>query len=300
MDFSKIRKIFYIVAIISMLLSIKSKVFGAIFNYEFDNTNYTLLLPDFIDEHNLNYFVDFYYGSNGVGFDLIITENTELNVTSNYQHYYYFNNQQFVYYTYSTSLSNFNAQGMNTFLNNATNYFKSLTYSNNYENKQGYFGTGGYYGLYRNDYQEVQSYLSTININQNNNTIFPSNSFDPPFFTNLTEIKNGYPDGVFISRGDYSDDVPLYFHLLKITNTVPDGNQSTYYYEPKVFKLTKDSKYYRTYDADTDNKYSYYYIKRSELTLDTDSSYLYVLSNSGNSITNSYGILQPDIPRWYL
>ena len=64
--------------------------------------------------------------------------------------------------------------------------------------------------------------------------------------------------------------------------------------------LKKDSKYYYNYEDDTENKYSYYYVSRSALTLDTNSSYLYVLSNSGDTIGNSYNILQPDIPRWYL
>lgn len=300
MDFSKIKKIFYIVAIISMLLSIKSKVCAASFDYEYDNSNYSLLLPDFIDEHNLNYFVDFFYGSNNVGFELLVTSKNELNVTGYYSTRYFFGDQQFVSYIFQTSVTNFNKQGMNTLLNNASNYFKGLTYSNDYENKQGYYGTNNYIGFQTADSVDIKSYLSTININQNNNTIFPNNSFNAPYFDNLTEIKNGYPDGVFISRGDYSENEALYFHLLKITNTVPDGNQSTYYYESKIYKLIKDSKYYRTYDADTENKLSYYYIERSALTLDTDSSYLYVLSNSGDSIINSYGILQPDISRWYL
>lgn len=129
------------------------------------------------------------------------------------------------------------------------------------------------------------------------NVVIPeTTAYIPPYFDNIEEIRQGYPESVIISRGDYSENDALYFHLLKITNTVPDGNQSTYYYDSKVFKLTKDSKYYKTYDADTDNKHSYYYIDRSALTLDTDSSYLYVISNSGNSLTNSYGILQPDVP----
>lgn len=129
-----------------------------------------------------------------------------------------------------------------------------------------------------------------------NEILFPDNSFFAPHFDNITEIENGYPDGVFISRNSYSENEALYFHLLKITDTVADGNQSVYYYEPKVFKLIKDNKYYRTYPNDTENKFSYYYIQRSALTLDTNSSYLYVLSNNGDFITNSYGILQPDIP----
>lgn len=139
------------------------------------------------------------------------------------------------------------------------------------------------------------AFLGTIYDYNNQDTIYDENlPFRAPYFTNLTEIENGYPDGVFVSRGDYSENDALYFHLLKITNTIPDGNQSTYYYDSKVFKLIKNSKYYQTYDADTENKYSYYYIQRSALTLDTNSSYLYVLSDSGDSITNSYGILQPD------
>lgn len=145
--------------------------------------------------------------------------------------------------------------------------------------------------------QDVQVWAN-YNVKNSSGDIVISETSDfiNPYFDNLTEIENGYPDGVFISRGDYSEDEPLYFHLLKITNTVADVNQSTYYYDSKIFKLTKDSKYYKTYDDDTDNKYSYYSIERSSLTLDTNSSYLYVLSNSGNSISNSYGILQPDIP----
>ena len=130
---------------------------------------------------------------------------------------------------------------------------------------------------------------------QNNNTVFENNTFKPPTFDNITEIRNGYPDGIFISRRDYSENEALYFHLLKITYTVPDGNQSTYYYDDKVFLLRKDTKYYCTYPNDTEHKRSYYYIPRSELTLDTNSSYLYVLSNNSDPITTTYDTLQVNV-----
>lgn len=123
-----------------------------------------------------------------------------------------------------------------------------------------------------------------------NTTIFVA-----PFFDNVSAIQNGYPNGVFVSRGSYSEDDTLYFHLLKITETVTDNNQTIYYYSPTIFALNNKSNYYRTWDNDPNNDYSYYYIDRANLRLDTNSSYLYVLTNSSQMITNSYGILQKDI-----
>ena len=111
----------------------------------------------------------------------------------------------------------------------------------------------------------------------------------------VSAIQNGYPNGVFVSRGSYSEDDTLYFHLLKITQTVTDNNDTIYYYSPTVFALNNKSNYYRTWDNDPNNDYSYYYIDRANLRLDTNSSYLYVLTNSSQMITNSYGILQKDI-----
>ena len=180
---------------------------------------------------------------------------------------------------------------------NSTQFNPTLTSYHSYTNTtttviiQNY-GTGFGYNPNNNHIT-----LSNYDVKDNNNNIIhEDNTYIPPNFDNITEIENGYPDGVFVSRGSYSEDDYLYFHLLKITNTVPDGNQSNYYYESKIFKLRKDTKYYRTYPADIEHEHSYYYITRSQLTLDTNSSYLYVLSNSSDKIDSSYGILQPDIP----
>ena len=290
MDFSKFKKLFYIVAIISMLLSIKSKVFGASsVTYDVNNSTETLDLSPI--QNYKYYFICTYNSTTNLYYYQIITS---LN--------------GFTYYPEGAPFKNFyfsNANGNKSY--DTAGSSSSLTDIQNIINNAIPRDTSNSYISYRTDYStgnnainlELAQYSCNFDIiNQFTNEVAfkdTINVFTYPYFNNKTEIENGYPDGVIISRGDYSEDVPLYFHLLKITNTVPDGNQSTYYYQPKVFKLTKDSNYYRTYDADTENKYSYYYIKRSALTLDTDSSYLYVLSNSGDSITNSYSILQPDV-----
>lgn len=295
MDFSKIKKIFYIVAIISMLLSIKSKVFGSTYDFSYQDTNYSLNIPDWITENDLNYTFFIYNNSSNHNFTLLVYSGDFVNINDVAW------DKDFITFSSDNICMLDFGQGGNTFadfINEVNNHLNTDFTFENYNNKKS-SNTSTYLKTFFYDSFIKQT---TAPILKNDEIILDTTItiFNAPFFTNLTEIKNGYPDGVIISRGDYSEDVPLYFHLLKITNTVPDGNQSTYYYEPKVFKLTKDSNYYRTYDADTENKYSYYFIKRSELTLDTNSSYLYVLSNSGHSITNSYGILQPDIPRWYL
>ena len=180
---------------------------------------------------------------------------------------------------------------------NSTHFNPSLTIYHSYTNTtttnviQNYSSGFGY--------NPNSTYITLSNYDvkdTNNNIIHDNNTYIEPFFDNVTEIENGYPDGVFVSRGDYSEDDALYFHLLKITNTVADGNQSTYYYDDHVFLLRKDTKYYRTYPNDTEHKLSYYYIKRSQLTLDTNSSYLYVLTNDSDPITTTYGTLQIDVP----
>lgn len=133
----------------------------------------------------------------------------------------------------------------------------------------------------------------------NNNIVEDISTFNPPRFDNTTEIENGYPDGVYISRGSYSKNDYLYFHLLQISYTVPinDGNDTVYYYNDKTFALNKDSKYFKLWESDPEDtqNYSYYYISRSALGLDTNSSYLYVLSNSGLQISNTVNILQEDV-----
>lgn len=278
MDFSKIKKIFYIVVIVSMLLSIKSRVFAVSVDTS-DNVSYNV--PDFI--FNNYYFLAFRFPNTAdPRWWLVISDSTctlQLYTQNN------------------TYMARVNAENNGQIRYRDSN--DNLQYIfNNVPNSLGYEGsTVGHPFFFTGSPSNIE-YICNYDVYDTNGGSLIFSSTVPtavsPHFDNLTEIQNGYPDGVFISRGDYSENDALYFHLLKITNTVPDGNQSTYYYDSKVFKLTKDSKYYKIYDSDTDNNYSYYYVERSALTLDTNSSYLYVLSNSGDSITNSYGILQPD------
>lgn len=246
------------------------------------NNQYTIILPNWSYQYFPNIFICFnddgHTRTGGIwlsqGKIFVQTQpnnSTSLTIRGEQGKYLYFHTLPIVSGSYSIDMSNLSYNDF-TISNNGT-----TTYG-------GFLNTGTYTAIYG----AIYDYSSQDDI------VLDDTRFINPYFDNLTEIENGYPDGVFISRGDYSENQALYFHLLKITNTIPDGNQSTYYYDSKVFKLTKDSKYYKIYDADTDNDYSYYYVQRSSLTLDTNSSYLYVLSNSGDSISNSYGILQPD------
>lgn len=286
MDFSKIKKIFYIVAIISILLSIKSRVLGAsdikvtLIKGGSDGVGgvtYTATLPSFLNDKY--WVIQQISKSNGEYITYLYYSDDSFSITSNSSNGLfgkYINQVNLSYsgtdnnYTYDENFIGFSNSSISGTYQLNTTWLNSTTW------------IYGNFDLYiNNNLANIENFIPR---------------FTYPSFDNTNEIEQGYPDGVLISRGSYSENDTLYFHLLKITNTVNDSNNTIYYYSPKIFALNKDSKYYRTYDADTENKYSYYYINRSALTLDTNSSYLYVLSNSSESYTNSYGILQPDIP----
>lgn len=290
---NKWRKILTILMIINLCFILFAKItksFGA-YSVENENENATINFPDWLDNYK---FLFYSWEQNGKYNYRIMYSTNEITInrptaTSNLLTFYSSN-----YVDYQPQ-SSYNLTTYSDLVSHVAN-LKEI-----YNNTNQAF-TRSDYSFFSTDRTNLFTYSNFNAVDSNGNVIYFNDKplfnvpFSAPYFDNSTEIENGYPDGVFISRGDYSEVDPLYFHLLKITNTVPDGNQSTYYYDSKVFKLTKDSKYYKTYDADTENKYSYYYVSRSALTLDTNSSYLYVLSNSGDSISNSYGILQPDIP----
>lgn len=286
MDFSKIKKIFYIIAIISMLLSIKTKVLGA------SDLSVTLIKD----------------GSAGIG-GVTYTANLPSSLNDKYWIIQQISRSDGTFNTYlyycdeTFSLTSNNSTGtfdkyVNCVYLNYSASDNTFTYDENFSGFANNYIIGAYY--LSEAWLNASTFIyGNFDFYINNNLVNIEHfipKFISPSFDNITEIENGYPDGILISRGSYSEDATLYFHLLKITNTVNDGSNTIYYYSPKIFALNKDSRYYRTYDADTESKYSYYYVNRSALTLDTNSSYLYVLSNSSESYTNSYGILQPDVP----
>lgn len=285
MDFSKIKKILYIVAILSMLLSIKSKVLGASV-FDFETPRGTITFNNFPDSY---YYFLYYSHSNNNNSNNLNCLFSETPMTVAYSP----NNDGTYTFSSSTGVKSFSGGTSGNF-----SYAQRYWLNYNFENSLPPVAsdTGAIY-FYNNANYVDKTYYSNHDIKDaSGNIVFDNTTFFSPHFDNITEIEQGYPDGVIISRGSYSQDETLYFHLLKITNTIKDDSNTIYYYSPKIFALNKDSKYFRTYDADIENKYSYYFINRSALSLDTNSSYLYVLSNSSESYTNSYGILQPDIP----
>lgn len=91
-------------------------------------------------------------------------------------------------------------------------------------------------------------------------------------------------------RGSLESTDNLYFHVLTITNYVT-SNDPIYYYNDRVFVLNNKSAYYsELFDT---SKY-YYSIKKYELGLQTNTSYIFLLSNSGDSINNSNGAITKD------
>lgn len=324
MDYSKWKKLFYILAIISMILSISSKVFAAtpttFYNLPVYQDDTIQLKNDFnlipVQFDSSQYSI-YHFFCNGLastnendykGYGLLCISSPDavfsfkVDTLNSYNHIKVTCDKPCSFLTLPQSEPQYMQNAYNNRINQySTTTFPTLT-ANNW-NGFTFYSPDTTKQVLDNNLTNMFAYSDNSSIkfyNSSDELIDTVTPFVAPHFLNNTEIQEGYPDGVYISRGDYSENDTLYFHLLKITNTVPDGNQSTYYYDSKIFTLKKDSKYYYNYEDDTENKYSYYYVSRSALTLDTNSSYLYVLSNSGDTIGNSYNILQPDIPRWYL
>lgn len=289
---NKILKYTFVFLLVFFILFLfnKNKVSAVDLNY--DNTynvlsyNQDINLPaDFISS---NYYWFCYISNNTSGFNgfllRIFYSDKEFTVNNS-------NGTLIIPSLTDARVISYQTSGPSRSLSNIQTYINSLSFdltnvsTNNYTNLN----------LLPSTYNKGGILASNFNIKDSNGNIVVSQTnsyFYAPHFDNVSEIENGYPDGVYISRGDYSENDTLYFHLLKITYTVSDDNETIYYYSPKIFALDKNSKYYYTWENDPNNEYSYYYIPRSALGLDTNSSYLYVLSNSSDSYTNSYGILE--------
>lgn len=282
MDFSKIKKIFYIVAIISMLLSIKSKVLGAsditlnsvIRSGATSSTDtYKAILPEFLNDQywvirqvntNNGWDTRLYYADS----PFYLTTNSS---TGRFDHRVYMYQMTYggVTDTYTYTFTN----------GQTTDIIGDSQLSNSWVNSSSFSWAYANFDFY------VNGELATIT-NFIPKVVYPS-------FDNVTEIENGNPDGVYISPGDYSRNDNLYFHLLEIDKTVSNSDTSIYYYSDKTFALNKDSEYFRTWVDPAIEGY-YYYIPRYKLGLSQNTSYLYVLNNSKNQIQNSQGIYTKD------
>lgn len=313
MDFSKWRKIFYIVAIISMLLSIKSRVF-AVTPTQYFKQDVSLNTDDVITLNNQFSLTPMVYTLNdNYNLYTIIIKGTYQNsdVFEGYSITIHKGDKLNIKYKSSSSYPTiiFSAtNGVNTV---PFNVRQDSNLQRTYENRLGEFSTSDFWWSNSNEYSYswatqdqfstnfpnniLYSSNSTIEFLNNNNEIIDSVSpFQAPSFDNVTDIENGNPDGVFISPGDLANTDNLYFHLLRIDTGVSSPDNSIYYYSDKTFLLNKDSNYYRTW-LDPQIEGFYYYIPQNNLSLSTNTSYLYVLSNSSTQIQNSHGIYSVDI-----
>lgn len=283
MDFSKIKKIFYIIAIISMLLSIKSKVLGAS-NPTLNSVirsgatsitdTYKAILPEFLNDQywvirqvntNNGWDTRLYYADS----PFYLTTNSS---TGRFDHRVYMYQMTYggVADTYTYTFTN----------GQTTDIIGDSQLSNSWVNHSSFSWAYGNFDFY------VNGQSATIT------NFIPKVLY--PYFLNKTEIEDcSFTDGIYITPEDYSRNDDLYFHLLQIDTGLPNSDESIYYYSDKTFKLNKDSAYFRTW-VDPNIEGYYYYIPRYKLGLSQNTSYLYVLNNSKNQIQNSQGIYTKD------
>lgn len=279
MDFSKIKKIFYIVAIISMILSIKSRVFGAFGFYTINNSTETLDLSSIEDYY---YYVGacYYTSERSYTYQVVVSDKPFIiyrnsNPTNTNGGSFYSLEQCSIY-------TAFGSGSLTQLRNIISNASPTVSTSANY-------GFTTYNPSRANGNLTIPANSAVIACNfdikdQNGDIFFHNSDIVDPFFSNPEELQDA-PENVFIELGDYSANEYLYFHLLEVTNIMPmSNNDSTYYYNDHTFALNKDSKYY-TQLFDT-TKY-YYSIPRSALGLNPNTSYFYVLTNSSTQIANS-------------
>lgn len=288
MDYSKWKKIFYIVAIISMLLSIKTRVFGS--EIVTDNTynvlsyNDTITLPDAFKD---NYW--FCCISNNTsafrGFALRIFY-CDKRFNANYVSGSYvissLDNAKIKAFSTSgpaRSLSSIQdyVNSLDFDLSNATaTTVTNITLLSSYEN----FG-----GVLASNFT-ITDDNGDIVINKTN-----ENTINPYFSTTATEFSNLSFDNVTIETGTFDTANPLYFKILEVTNTVEDTNNpanNIYYFNDLTFTLNNKSKYYKQL---LDTSIYYYSVPKSALKLKKDTSYYFLLTNDPTQYTNYQGEL---------
>lgn len=292
---NKWRKILTILMVINLcfvLFAKFSRVFGAEIYFPDINENIEIS-SSLNDDYNIILF--FHPVGNEYVANLIATEkNTKfvLNPNGNNPNLLYFNKKSsyhHVYYRGSVS--------------SIKNYFLTLNSSSFSLDTTSFDGTPSMVGTYTgiiNSYNNNVLYTNTDILSYSNldNVLVPPNLtfYTYPHFDNIDEIEGGYPNGVYISRGDYSSSDNLYFHLLSVNNTtVPSPGNSVFYYSDNVYELNKDSSYYKEWLGDNNEDYSYYYIPRYKLSFDMNTSYVYVLSDSPEIINNSYNHIEIDV-----
>lgn len=319
-SFKKIKKIFYIVAIISMLLSIKSKVFAALPNTFFKQDIYidTENPMSFIENSNLTLNpVKYTLNDDYSLFTIIVKSSPNDNTFDGYL--VTIHKGEKLKIQYSTKKAGLN-RAYPTLVFSAPsgvcivtfNIIQNSNMQNVYNNRFNDYANSDFWWFSSEERSFAAYSFTQFNDAFPNNIFYSSNSvidfynddneqidsvspFTPPSFDNVTEIENGYPDGVFISAGDLTKNNNIYFHLLRIDNTVSTADGSIYYYSDKTFLLNEQSKYYSTYYGVEDSSQFYYYVPRARLTLDTDSSYIYVLNNSATQIQNSNRLIEKDV-----
>ena len=288
MDSSKWKKIFYIVAIISMLLSIKSKVFAT--DVITDNTykvlsyNQNITLPD---EFKDNYwFCSISNNTSGfAGFSLRIFY-CDKRFNANYV-----NGSYIISSLENAKIRAYSTSGPSRSLSSIQDYVNSLSFDlsnvtattvtnipllSSYEN---------YGGVLASNFT-ITNDNGAIVINKTNENII-----NPYFSTSTADIEALSFDNIMIETGTYNTSNPLYLKVLEVTNKVEDTQNpanNIYYFNDLTFTLDNTSKYYKQL---LDTSIYYYTIPKSALKLKKDTSYYFLLTDEASQYSNYQGEL---------
>lgn len=295
MDYSKWKKIVFIIFIIGLIINAFSKVFASDNSFELLSPVTTkpllsvLLSIDTVTLDNNSVPSNFFNYENCAFFNRVINGTYYLNCVAwnGDLKIYYANNG---YQIRSSSLYYYGLGYGNSRGLWASN-IASISSNNNWNTISSGSETSGF------SYWDVQYCIfSSANIyDSNNNVIYESdvdNTIYPNFDTPYSEINSLSFDKLRVSLGDFSVDTPLYLHVLQIWNKVENtGDDTIYYYTDNEFRLDSDSPYLIQY---LDSDIWYYAIPRYKMGFSTDSVYLLVLSDNGDTISNSVGEIVKD------
>lgn len=287
MNYSNWRKILIILMIINLLWIFFNRVFATNVNseltYNVITYNQDIDIPETLDDE---YFI-ICIGNRVTGFNGLLYTVVYLDEPINA---HYDNSHNLICDTANVKFRHFQTSGPSQSLSYIQNKINTDDYTFS-DNIKTVVGTNFIPNTYGYNYSipvatnfDIRDTNGDIVINKTHST------FSPPKFDNPTsEIQTLDFDYLFINPMDYGIENTLYFKVLEVTNVVEDENNAhnnVYYYNDLTFSLDSSSKYKKElFDTGT----YYYSMPFKALKIKKDTSYYFVLTNSGDNINNTIG-----------
>lgn len=140
------------------------------------------------------------------------------------------------------------------------------------------------------NFQLLFTNTNIYNYSNMNEVAYEGTPIEPPFIKpiiyNKTEIQSNNFDNIVIQINNYNYENNLYFKLLyNPTNTGVSGDQIAYYYSVDIFILNYTCKYFTT-----SNNEQFYIIPKSELNLQPNKEYYFLITTDSTNIYNTLGV----------